>query len=73
MTFAADPLASIMICPEIARQQRHEEDLSIFDEVLTYTIHGLLHLTGMDDLSSAEFKRMKLEQKRIRLAVKELR
>ncbi|MEM6884487.1 MAG: rRNA maturation RNase YbeY [Verrucomicrobiota bacterium] len=71
MTFAADPLASIMICPEIARKQRHEEGLSIYEEVLTYAIHGLLHLTGLDDHSAADFKRMQAEQTRIRLLVHE--
>jgi len=70
MTFAADPLASIMICPEVARRQRYEEGLSIYDEVLTYAIHGLLHLTGLDDQSNNDFKHMQAEQTRIRLAVK---
>ncbi|MEM1157308.1 MAG: rRNA maturation RNase YbeY [Verrucomicrobiota bacterium] len=70
MTFAADPLASIMICPEIARKQRHEERLTIYDEVLTYAIHGLLHLSGLDDHSSSDFQRMQAEQTRIRRAIR---
>jgi probable rRNA maturation factor len=69
MTFAADPMASIMICPEIARTQRQEEGLSIYDEVLTYAIHGLLHLSGMNDQTSLDFKQMKSEQARIRQRV----
>ncbi len=69
MTFNAEPMASIMICPEIARKQRQAESLSIYDEVLTYAIHGLLHLTGMDDQTRSEFKIMQTEQTRIRKAV----
>lgn len=58
-----------MVCPEIAAKQRHLEKLTHHDEVLTYIIHGLLHLAGWDDLTDAQFSAMQKEQERILAAV----
>jgi probable rRNA maturation factor len=52
----------IFICPEIAEKQRKEEGLSLHEEVLTYIVHGLLHLTGMNDHSKKDFEAMKKRQ-----------
>jgi len=69
MTFPSPPLATVMVCPEIAEKQRHLEDLNFHDEILTYVIHGFLHLAGWNDLSDEEFSAMQKEQNRIRVAV----
>jgi len=56
----------LIICPDVAEQQRHIEELSLEEEVLTYIIHGCLHLCGYDDHSDRDFHRMRREQTRIR-------
>ncbi|MEM6821936.1 MAG: rRNA maturation RNase YbeY [Verrucomicrobiota bacterium] len=66
MTFPTEPIASVIICPEIARHQRDAEGLSVYEEVLTYAIHGMLHLSGLNDLKDMEFERMRREQTAIR-------
>lgn len=53
----------IFICPEIAEKQRGT--LSLHHEILTYIIHGLLHLYGWEDTSPKEFNAMRREQERI--------
>lgn len=55
----------IFICPAIAERQRKEFGLSLHDEILTYIIHGFLHLCGWDDHSFDEFNRMKKAQEKI--------
>jgi probable rRNA maturation factor len=56
----------LIVCPEVAEQQRHIENLSLAEEVLTYIIHGCLHLCGYDDHSDADFQRMRRKQTQIR-------
>jgi probable rRNA maturation factor len=56
----------LVICPAIARTQRREENLTIHDEVLTYILHGLLHLCDYDDHTPAGFRTMKTLQTRLR-------
>ncbi|MFH1066468.1 MAG: rRNA maturation RNase YbeY [bacterium] len=53
----------IFVCPEIAEKQRGQ--LSLHNEVLTYIIHGFLHLCGQKDHSLKEFKAMRREQERV--------
>jgi probable rRNA maturation factor len=56
----------LIICPAIAEQQRHIEGLSLTAEILTYIIHGCLHLCGYDDHSEKDFHRMRRKQTQIR-------
>ncbi|NJK91347.1 MAG: rRNA maturation RNase YbeY [Blastochloris sp.] len=56
----------ILICPAIAARQRHLEGLSLPDELLTYAIHGILHLCGYDDLQPKDYTRMSRAQTRLR-------
>jgi len=56
----------LIICPAVAAKQRHLENLSLSDELLTYIIHGLLHLCGWDDQTDQGFSAMQVEQTRIR-------
>lgn len=55
----------ILICPAVAERQRQAEGLSLEDEVLTYILHGLLHLCGLDDATERGFQRMRREQSRL--------
>ena len=73
--FMQDPAATdvitfehgeLIVCPAVAERQRHLEKLSLEAEILTYIIHGCLHLCGMEDHSDNGFKQMKLRQTRIR-------
>lgn len=63
MSFAHGEL---IICPAIAHQQKKIEDLTLENELLTYIIHGVLHLCGWNDQTTKEFEAMKKEQTRLR-------
>ncbi|MDR2462307.1 MAG: rRNA maturation RNase YbeY [Verrucomicrobiales bacterium] len=63
ITFADGEL---IICPAVADRQRHVEGLSLSAEVLTYIIHGLLHLCGYDDHTEKDFHAMRRKQTQIR-------
>jgi probable rRNA maturation factor len=56
----------LIICPAVAFKQKTMEGLSFEDEILTYIIHGLLHLCGWDDQTDQSFLAMQREQKRLR-------
>lgn len=62
MTFPSGDWADIIICPEVADEQRVEHGTGLYEELLTYAVHGLLHLTGLDDLTEVEFEVMKKRQ-----------
>jgi probable rRNA maturation factor len=55
----------ILICPAVAQRQRQAEGLSLEDELMTYILHGLLHLCGLDDHSDDGFRKMRREQARL--------
>lgn len=61
----------IAICPDVARRQAREFGTTWQAEVVRYVVHGLLHLTGHDDLEPAARRVMKRAENRIvrRLAV----
>jgi probable rRNA maturation factor len=59
----------ILICPGIAERQRKASGLSMHAELLTYVIHGMLHLCGWNDLGPGEFEAMAREQDRVRRRV----
>jgi probable rRNA maturation factor len=69
ITFDTPPVGLLVICPEIAGQQRSIEGLSLHQELLTYIIHGCLHLCGLDDQSNDEFETMRQRQAEIRKKV----
>jgi probable rRNA maturation factor len=73
--FLADPAATdvitfdhgeLIVCPAVAERQRHLEKLSLAAEVLTYIIHGCLHLCGYDDHTERDFQRLRRRQTRLR-------
>lgn len=57
-------LGEVFICPEVAFEYAEKHNLSVYDELSMYVIHGLLHLLGYDDLSPSEEKIMREEEKR---------
>ncbi len=59
----------LVICPAVAEQQRHIEGLSLEHEILTYVIHGCLHLCGMEDHTERGFKAMRSLQAKIRKSI----
>ena len=52
----------ILVCPAVAEKQRRATGLTLHHEVLTYILHGLLHLCGLDDQNDQDFVRMHREQ-----------
>lgn len=61
----------IFICPAVAEKQRQKENLSLHDEILTYIIHGFLHLCGWDDHSPRDYDRMRHRQTALLKQVKQ--
>jgi probable rRNA maturation factor len=59
------PYGEILICPAVARDQASRHGLAVEDEVLLYGLHGLLHLTGYDDLDPGPRRKMKAAQNRL--------
>ena len=62
ISFANPPSgADIFVCPKIARKNAAAYKQSVLEELLTYAVHGALHLAGMDD--TAEILRRKMDAK----------
>ena len=59
------PYGEIFICPAVAELQRKEYQRKLYDEVLLYGVHALVHLKGYEDHSEKDFKRMKQIQEKI--------
>lgn len=60
-----DFLGEIYICLDQCKNQCSEYGHTFEEELLTLIIHGVLHLTGYDDLDELEKKKMFAEQDRI--------
>ena len=70
-----DVVAEIYVCPEVAVEYASAHGLDASRELSLYAIHGMIHLTGQDDIADddrAEMRRKeaaafeKLEQKGVR-------
>jgi rRNA maturation RNase YbeY len=48
----------VIVCVPYARRQAKENGVPLRDELLLYTLHGMLHLAGFDDRTESDFKRM---------------
>ncbi len=55
----------IFICIPEAERQAKVFETDWFSEVVRYEIHGILHLTGHDDLEPVARKKMKREENRL--------
>jgi probable rRNA maturation factor len=48
----------VVICVPHARRSAKEHGIVLENELLLYAIHGMLHLTGLDDRTAAQYNRM---------------
>ncbi|HXB60464.1 MAG TPA: rRNA maturation RNase YbeY [Candidatus Acidoferrales bacterium] len=55
----------IFVCIEEAKRQAKEFKTTWQSEVVRYVVHGILHLSGYDDLQPAARKKMKLVEGRL--------
>lgn len=76
LTFELDHDASghvttgeVVICVPEARRQAKEHGTKPEHELLLYAIHGLLHLSGYDDLTEADFLAIHREEDRVLTAL----
>jgi len=51
-------LGEVYVCVSVAERSARELSRTLESELILYIIHGILHLTGYDDTSDREFKRM---------------
>lgn len=59
------PYGEILLCAPVARERAGEFGQSTTAELVLYGIHGLLHLSGYNDLTPAEFEEMAMRQTQI--------
>jgi probable rRNA maturation factor len=55
----------VVVCVPEARRQAKQRGTSVYDELLLYALHGMLHLCGYDDRTAAGFRRMHAMEDRI--------
>lgn len=55
----------IFVCVPVAVEQAPDFRTAWQEEVLRYIIHGVLHLSGMEDHSDAGYRRMKRAERRL--------
>jgi len=48
----------VIICVPYATREARKRDISVDRELLLYALHGMLHLSGFDDRTEADFKAM---------------
>ena len=48
----------VVVCIPEAERQAAERGIDVSDEVLLYSLHGLLHLSGYDDKTDAAYRAM---------------
>lgn len=63
------PYGEILVCAPIAAERAREFGHDTTTELTLYAIHGLLHLSGHDDTTPAQEKRMAAAQEKILAAV----
>lgn len=61
----------ILVCVDDAIEQAREFSTTWQEEVARYTIHGLLHLSGFDDVEPTKRRVMKREEDRLTRAAAE--
>jgi probable rRNA maturation factor len=59
------PYGEILVCAHIAAARAPEFGHSTTQELALYIIHGLLHLSGFDDLTTPEAQTMAITQQEI--------
>jgi probable rRNA maturation factor len=59
------PYGEILVCAPVAAERAREFGHDTTTELALYAIHGLLHLSGHDDITPAKEKRMAAAQEKI--------
>lgn len=59
----------IVVCLDIAQEQSSRRGHAVEKELLLYALHGLLHLSGYDDLEEAGNRRMHAKEDEILEAI----
>lgn len=63
---SAGPIdGEIVVSVDTARRQAADLGVELREEVLRYVIHGVLHLSGYDDATPGERRRMRREEDRV--------
>ncbi len=57
-------LGEVFVCPKVALEYTEGSSADPQEETLLYTIHGLLHLLGFDDISTKDRAVMRREEKK---------
>ena len=57
--------AEIYLCLPYAREQARQRNIPLKNELLLYALHGMLHLSGYDDRTHADFQKMHLKEDQI--------
>lgn len=57
-------LGDVFVCPETAQNYVKTSGGDLYHEITLYTIHGLLHLLGYDDIEEEDQKTMRSEEAR---------
>ena len=55
----------VVVCVPEARRRAKTHGVAVRDEVLLYAIHGMLHLSGFDDRTPADYRKMHRAEDRI--------
>lgn len=59
----------VVICVPEARRRALDAKIPLGNELLLYALHGLLHLSGMNDLTDKDFRAIHLAEDRILTAI----
>lgn len=57
-------LGEIFVCPQTAIDYVEKNGGDVYEEVMLYVVHGILHLLGFDDIKEKDRKKMKKEELR---------
>ncbi len=63
---SGDTVAEVLICPDAAvRRCRETPGMELADELALYIVHGILHISGEDDLDPEPRAEMREKEKRL--------
>ncbi len=65
LTFPLGTLGEIVISTDTCQRQARVYKTDFQRELMLYVVHGILHLSGFDDHTSADTRRMRIREKAI--------
>jgi probable rRNA maturation factor len=65
-------LGEVFVCPQTAIDYAHPRQLDAYEETILYTVHGLLHLMGYDDIEEDDYQKMKEAESRHMIHLKQM-